>query len=136
MKNKKLNKLRDLATTNKGEHGHPYYTVKDNKPYMPFYFEWIGTSEAGRELWAMCHWGMQNGDMMRDPEMVLEYDPKTEQWFTVSYRNDYAGFYEESTSSDAEQGRELFLVDTWLPNLVNQGFLDYEERKLGKDEEG
>ena len=40
--------------------------------YMPLSVEHIGQSAEGNRLIAICHYGEQNGDLMRDPEMVFE----------------------------------------------------------------
>jgi hypothetical protein len=42
------------------------------KGYMPLSVEVIGQSAEGNRLIAICHYGEQNGDLMRDPEMVFE----------------------------------------------------------------
>ncbi len=39
---------------------------------MPLSIEAIGTSADGNRLISLCHYGEQNGDLMRDPEMVFE----------------------------------------------------------------
>ena len=40
--------------------------------YMPLSVEDIGTSTTGNRLIAISHTSEQNGDLMRDPEMVFE----------------------------------------------------------------
>lgn len=40
--------------------------------YMPLSVEDIGQSAEGNRLIAICHYGEQNGDLMRDPDMVFE----------------------------------------------------------------
>ena len=40
--------------------------------YMPLSAEHIGQSGDGNRLIAICHYREQNGDLMRDPEMVFE----------------------------------------------------------------
>lgn len=40
--------------------------------YMPLSIEAIGTSADGNRLISICHYGEQNGDLMRDPEMIFE----------------------------------------------------------------
>ena len=40
--------------------------------YMPLSVEDIGQSTDGDRLIALCHYGEQQGDLMRDPEMVFE----------------------------------------------------------------
>ena len=57
--------------------------------YMPLSIESIGTSADGNRLIAICHYGEQNGDLMRDPEMVdfstkdLAVETIEQSYFTV-----------------------------------------------------
>ena len=45
--------------------------------FMPLSVETIGQSAEGNRLIAICHHGEQNGDLMRDPEMVFEVHAAT-----------------------------------------------------------
>ena len=65
--------------------------------YMPLSVEDIGKSTDGHRLVSICHYGAQNGDLMRDPDMVFEL----RQWpdalaaEPLSFRNDYMGTMQE-----------------------------------------
>ena len=63
---------------------------------------------------SMCHYGEQNGDLMKDPDVLftIENDIITYR----EYQNDYAGFYSENHEETKD-----FMENTWLPNLVAQG---------------
>lgn len=65
--------------------------------YMPLSVEDIGTSAAGNRLVSGCHYGEENGDLMRDPELVFEISaspiPSTAE--PLSFRNDYMGVLQE-----------------------------------------
>jgi hypothetical protein len=39
--------------------------------YMPLSVEQIGSSEDGHRLVSLCQYGEQNGDLMRDPDIVF-----------------------------------------------------------------
>ncbi|MFO0776513.1 MAG: hypothetical protein U0223_02775, partial [Nitrospira sp.] len=39
--------------------------------YMPLSIEEIGSSGDGHRLVSLCHYGEQNGDLMRDPDIVF-----------------------------------------------------------------
>lgn len=41
--------------------------------YMPLSIEDIGHSPDGFRQNSLCHYGEQNGDLMRDPEMVFVF---------------------------------------------------------------
>lgn len=61
--------------------------------YLSLSVEEIGMSENGTRLVSLCHYREQNGDLMRDPDMVfLLYDlPDGEAAEPISFRNDYLG---------------------------------------------
>ena len=67
------------------------------KGYMPLSVEDIGQSTDGNRLIAICHYGEQNGDLMRDPEMVFEIHTSAapDMAEPLSFRNDYMGLLQE-----------------------------------------
>lgn len=106
--------------------------------YMPLCIEWIGKGPRGYDLVSVCHYGEQNGDAMRDPDMTFEVWPSCPgsldlNWAPVTYRNDYCGIEQEAVWV-TEAGvkmicpklvRELLaFARTWDRNLAEQGFLE------------
>lgn len=103
--------------------------------FMPLSVERIGTSGEGHALVAIAHTGLQNGDVMFDPEMVfriIEWDgAKLAE--PISFRNDYVGIHQEvyryndqgkATDVDARLKAELKSFGRmWFRNLKHQGFL-------------
>lgn len=102
--------------------------------YLPLSVEEIGSSEDGHRLVSLCHYGEQNGDLMRDPNMVFQYHnlPKGAAAEPVSYRNDYLGIVQDVYRYD-EVGRRTHVVPAlkqdlkefaraWLATLRDQGF--------------
>lgn len=70
---------------------------------------------------SVAHYGEQNGDLMRDPEMIFEAEGSGEQMNLVPYyrRNDYAGI--EQYFAFVEEGRTLLnakLSVNTLPLLI------------------
>ncbi|MDH5641610.1 MAG: hypothetical protein OEY28_09975, partial [Nitrospira sp.] len=65
--------------------------------YMPLSIERICTGGEGHQLVAIAHTGLQNGDVMFDPEMVFRFiDWDGAQLAEpISFRNDYAGIHQE-----------------------------------------
>lgn len=61
--------------------------------YMPLSVEEIGTSGDGRRLVSLCQYSEQNGDLMRDCDLVFMVTdlPDCMVAELVSYRNDYLG---------------------------------------------
>ncbi|MBS0155196.1 MAG: hypothetical protein JSS38_11410, partial [Nitrospira sp.] len=61
--------------------------------YLPLSVEEIGCSGDGYRLVSLCHYGEQNGDLMRDPDIVFLFHnvPDGMAAEPVSFRNDYLG---------------------------------------------
>lgn len=102
--------------------------------YMPLSVEEIGSSGDGQRLVSLCHYGEQNGDLMRDPDMVFLFHnlPDGMAAEPVSFRNDYLGIVQEVYRYD-ETGRRTHVVpslkqelrefaESWFANLKDQGF--------------
>ena len=103
--------------------------------YMPLSVEDIGQSADGNRLISICHYGEQNGDFMRDPDMVFEVyaSPAPATAEPLSFRNDYMGLMQEVYRYD-DDGKKTAVNPklkqdlksfgpTWFKNLKNQGFL-------------
>ena len=103
--------------------------------YMPLSVEDIGQSADGNRLISICHYGEQNGDLMRDPDMVFEVyaSPALATAEPLSFRNDYMGLMQEvyrynddgkKTHVNVRLKQDLkSFARTWLNNLKDQGFL-------------
>ena len=128
---KTLEKLRSAA----GPAGYASLTAPG---FMPLHVEMIDQREpltgATLELWAISHTYEQNGDLMRDPEVVflrvegLNLDDPS--WYPVEYRQD-----PQILHTLAELGRDMLpvsfipkaqadvaaFVTTWARNLEQQG---------------
>ena len=102
--------------------------------YLPLSVEEIGTSRDGHRLVSLCQYGEQNGDLMRDPDIVFLFHnvPDGAAAEPVSFRNDYLGIVQEVYRYD-ETGRRTHVVPTlkqdlteftesWFANLKDQGF--------------
>ena len=101
---------------------------------MPLSVEKIGFSEDGHRLVSLCQYGEQNGDLMRDPDIVFLFHdvPDGAAAEPVSFRNDYLGIVQEVYRYD-ETGRRTHVVPSlkqelkefaraWLATLREQGF--------------
>lgn len=103
--------------------------------YMPLSVEEIGIDGEGHRLVSLCHYGEQNGDLMRDPDIVFMFQdtPSGSIAESVSFKNDYLGLDQEVYRYD-DTGTRTHLDTTlksqlrefaqiWLANLNEQGFL-------------
>jgi hypothetical protein len=102
--------------------------------YMPLSVEEIGSSGDGYRLVSLCHYSEQNGDLMRDPDIVFLFHnvPDGAAAEPVSFRNDYLGIVQDVYRYD-EVGRRTHVLPTlkqdltefaesWFANLKDQGF--------------
>ncbi len=114
---------------------HPGLYLKiDNAPFMELVIEAVDESgPCGLPALSVAHYGEQNGDAMRDPEMCFELGlaggPHLDPFY---YRNDYAGMEQWSrstTGTDYAFDRALFrqhvaFARVWDRNLRWQGFAE------------
>ena len=106
--------------------------------FMPLSVEDIGHAPDGFRQIAISHYGEQNGDLMRDPEMVFALQETDGTIFAepLSFRNDYMGLYQEVYTHNGEGKRthvnprlkaELkSFARMWFRNLRAQRFFDKE----------
>ncbi len=112
------------------------YLKIENSPYMALVIE--ATPEPGplgTASISVAHYGEQNGDLMRDPEMCFELSNTLRSGWIMTphyFRNDYLGVEQYSRYRDGEnyvfvsglyEQHERF-VRQWDTNLRAQGFLD------------
>ena len=123
-----------------GDHQALKLTVEG---YMPLSIEHIGTSGEGHKLVALAHTGLQNGDVMFDPEMVFRLINLDGQQLAepISFRNDYMGIYQEvyryndegkATHVNTRLKAELkSFARMWFRNLKHQGFFSGQAVRQG-----
>jgi hypothetical protein len=123
--------LREAGTLDPGFHLHI-----DNPPWMPLDIEDILISGPnGLPTISVAHYGKQNGDPMRDPEMLFEVRRDGSEFGFDAYywRNDYLGIEQYSSFRDDEQN--LFTLHglkrqheqfarTWDTNLRAQRYYE------------
>ena len=108
------------------------------KGFMPLPLEYLGQSAEGNRLIAIAHTGEQNGDLMRDPDMVFEIHAHG-MAEPLSFPNDYMGMMQElyryndsgkKTHVNASSKQDLkSFAHTWFKNLKDQGFLSTTNRE-------
>lgn len=117
------------------------YLRIEKPPYLALVIE--ATSEPGPcgvPALSVAHYGEQNGDAMRDPEMCFEVSKPFGWGISLSpfyYRNDYLGVEQYSRSNDGKHyifSPELFkqhqsFAALWDQNLRAQGFAEVFARQ-------
>lgn len=100
--------------------------------YMPLVIEALHYSDhKGRPVYSMAHYGQQNGDAMRDPDLTFSIDSEAGTVEPLTFQNDYLGIYQEVyCTNDAGQlcysprlrsSLDEFLW-IWLDNIKAQGY--------------
>ena len=115
------------------------YLKIENPPFMELVIEATDESgPCGLPSISVAHYGEQNGDLMRDPEMCFELaseeGPQLDPFY---FRNDYIGV--EQWSRTIERGHNIHLsrlheqhkqfAKEWDNNLRLQGFAGAFERQ-------
>lgn len=110
------------------------YLKIENPPYMELVIEAVDESgPCGLPALSVAQYGIQNGDLMRDPEMCFEFGFAGGAHLNAFYwRNDYAGieqwsrFIQEGNycyHTQLHQQHEAF-AKTWDNILRVQGFAE------------
>ena len=120
---------------------HGLYLKIENPPYMALVIEATDESgPCGLPAISVAHYGEQNGDLMRDPEMCFELsNPLRLGVSLVPYywRNDYVGIEQYSRSIQGDNyvfdsglytQHENFAAQ-WDKNLRSQGFVEAFDRR-------
>lgn len=109
----------------------PEFHLKvESAGYMPLVIERLFAPDHGRQVVSVAHYGEQNGDAMRDPEMCFDFETGEPLYF----RNDYIGVeqYVYVTPERAQYYPRLLreltsFAATWARNLRAQGFTAQSE---------
>ena len=111
----------------------------ENTPYMALVIESTDESgPCGLPALSVCHYGEQNGDLMRDPEMCFELGFAVGAHLTPFYfRNDSLGVEQFSRTIDGDHYvfvRDLYdqhekFAGLWDKNLSQQGFVEALDRR-------
>jgi hypothetical protein len=101
----------------------------ESPPFMRLVIEHVGEGPRGLPAVSVAHYYEQNGDLMRDPEIVFEVGP--DGWDPVSYQQDNLSIYQEAVY--VARGKVCiqshlvadlkFFARKWDRNIGMQGFL-------------
>ncbi len=98
------------------EKNHTYEHYESGS-YEPLSAEWIGG-----DMISLMQTYVQNGDLMRDPEVVIKVDFENETVNAFSFENSGLGIYREySDGSKGQKDTNSFVVG-WLNNIELQNF--------------
>ena len=118
---------------------HGLYLRIENPPFMALVIEATDQSgPCGLPVLSIAHYGEQNGDLMRDPEMCFELGFAVGAHLTPFYfRNDYLGIEQFSRTIEGDNyvfDRHLYdqhekFAGLWDKNLSQQGFIEALARR-------
>ena len=118
---------------------HGLYLRIENPPFMALVIEATDESgPCGLPVLSIAHYGEQNGDLMRDPEMCFELGFAVGAHLTPFYfRNDYLGIEQFSRTIEGDNyvfDRDLYdqhekFAGLWDKNLSRQGFIEALARR-------
>lgn len=102
------------------------YRKIDNggKAFMPVTVEKLETTKLG-EVWSVAHYYRQNGDLMRDPEMLFLKGGDGE-WYPLSFQQDGLGYVNHVACAKtgayiAKRQKDLAtFTTTWMKNIKEQ----------------
>ena len=97
---------------------------------MPVHIELIDRTVKYNHI-SLAHYGEQNGDAMRDPEMIFAFHKESQQFIPYYYRNDYMGVEQYSMRWTDEgvllnrrlQAEHTTFANQWLRNIATQQHL-------------
>jgi hypothetical protein len=109
---------------------HPI-KVEVGEGFMPLCIEHVGPGPRGGLLVSIAHYYEQNGDLMADPDLVVEVIRQTGEWLPVSFQQDNLGIYREAVTvqGDGLVVRSRLVDDLrqfmriWDSALREQGFV-------------
>ena len=108
----------------------------ENPPFMLLVIESLGEpGPNGHRALSIAHYGEQNGDLMRDPEMCFELTELPDSSLTLNafyWRNDYAGIEEWSRyrqndlpmTRSVTHAEHVAFAAQWSQNLIDQDFFE------------
>lgn len=130
---KVLRAITNLAAKNGGS-----VKIDRNSTFMPVHVEIITSGTWSRV--SVAHYGKQNGDLMRDPDIVFAYpegQPLT--FYPESFRNDYMNMYQEALEWNEAGAPDRFsrklmkdigvFTSEWMQNIKQQQGLTIRKAK-------
>ena len=99
--------------------------------YMDLVIENLQTVDGdGFPIYSISHYGIQNGDLMADPDMEFSINHNEGRIIPRTFKNDYVGLYQEVFT--VQDGRRVYspgllreldqFMWQWLKNIEDQGF--------------
>jgi len=131
--NQQARKVMDVLTKGMSAYGSHLKINNSRDAFMPVVVEGIGEARIGNRsgtLFSVAHYYTQNGDAMRDPEMVFFKDDESGNYFPIMYQQDGLGIYQESMFMEWDtetwkirpriQKDQAIFAGIWMRNIKQQ----------------
>jgi uncharacterized protein YqiB (DUF1249 family) len=88
----------------------------------------LNVDKLSASIIALAHNGIQNGDVMADPDVEVRINNEKEECEALSFQNDYLGIYQqvypdgEKCNTKLKKELNIFL-DYWLSNIIDSGYV-------------
>lgn len=107
-------------------HNFPEYLRFESEGFMPLTFDRISRTQNAVQ-YAMTHWYSQNGDLIQDPEMLIEIRRETVEALSITHAppfNRLIPVYnaDRTLYSPRQKKEQNAFLKTWLQNIKDQGF--------------
>lgn len=105
--------------------GHFRYTSEGYEPLSVENLEY--TDYLGNPVYSIAHFYLQNGDLMRDPDMEIAVNDTLGIAYPLTYQLDALGIYQEVFVSTEKYRPKLLnelsdFLNDWGKNIKSQGF--------------
>lgn len=106
--------------------GFPQYLRFESSGFMPLTFDLVHRA-PGIAQYAMAHWYEQHGDMIQDPEMIIEFKGETVEALSIQHSppfNRVIPVYSDDRTrySPVQKREQNDFLKLWLRNIKAQGF--------------
>lgn len=106
--------------------GFPPYLRFEAAGFMPLTFDRLQI-QNGTTQYAMTHWYEQHGDLIPDPEMIIEFRGESVEAISIQHPppfNRIIPVYSEDRTrySPSEKRSQNQFLSQWLRNIKDQGF--------------
>jgi len=128
--NKIFDKLAKIGiiNSNTGQLNFKEYLKLKSSAYMDLNIDHLSHKDKDEYIViSMAHNFLQNGDVMADPDMEIRIFPESKTVEALTYQLDSMGIYNCVYNQNGTPNMELksklnTFLDTWLTNLIKQGF--------------
>ena len=129
--NSKSQAVLDKLTAELQEPGDAKKIDNTEGVFMPVCVELVQVIKSGDfagPIFSVAHYGEQNGDLMRDPEMLF-LRGVDDRYYPINWRNDYVGKDEDSVAwlegkiidlYPELQRKHAIFANLWMPNIRSQ----------------